>query len=78
MTNPTPEQIAAGLTKAQRDAIVSAEPDGQLGKCFIRWWQAGTKTMASLRRKQLATTVWSGVVLSDTGLQVRAILRGEA
>lgn len=74
----TPEQIAWKLTKAQRDALVSAEPDGHLGNLFIRWWQAGTKTMASLRKQQLATSVWSGVVLSDTGEAVRAILRGEA
>lgn len=73
----TPEEIAKGLTEAQKRALLKAEIDGHLGYRFVRWWQATGATLRAIRRKGLATAVWSGVMLNDTGLAVRAILEGE-
>jgi len=66
------EKIAAGLTAAQRKALLKAELDGNLGCWFSRF--ISISAGKGLVRRGLATAVWSGVVLSSTGLAVRAHL----
>jgi hypothetical protein len=68
------EKIAAGLTKAQRRAILGAEPDGQLGNLFIR----GVGASKAVHESGLTTIVWSGLMLNSLGLEVRKILEREA
>lgn len=68
------DDIVRGMTKAQADAVLRAEEDGHLGNLFIRWWQANGRTLRALRRKGLGISVWSGVMLSKAGLEVRARL----
>ena len=66
-------EIAGKLTKAQREALLKAELDGNLGRYFSRFisMQAGR----GLIKAGLGTAVWSGVVLSARGLAVRTILQ---
>lgn len=66
--------MARDLSKSQRAALLVAEPDGHLGRHFIRWWQASGRTLRALRRKELGIVVWSGIMLSSRGLAVRALL----
>lgn len=71
----TAEEIAAGLTEAQRKHILGAVEDN--GRFFIRAWAAPdlTKREASQFRKLgLGFAVWSGFCLGKTGQAVRAIL----
>ena len=67
-------EIAARLTEAQRRALKRAEPDGQLGFYFIRWWVANDRTLGALVKSRIGTVVWSGVALTPFGLAVRAVL----
>jgi hypothetical protein len=67
-------KIAGGLSRSQAHALLMAEPEGHLGKFFVRWWQTNARTMQSLRKRGLGPTVWSGVMLTETGLAVRAEL----
>ncbi len=67
-------KIAEGLTKAQREALARAEPDGQLGLYFLRWWHANAPTLKAIRKRGLGTTTWSGLALTPLGQQVRAHL----
>lgn len=71
MTNPAEsvERIARGLTKAQREVLVRAEMDGNLGRYFSRF--IGVAEGKALVKAQLATAVWSGIMLSARGLAVR-------
>lgn len=73
----TPEEIAGRLTKAQRRALVRAEPDGKLGKFFIRWWVANGVVLRALKRKDLGFSVWSGLCLTPLGLAVRQHIERE-
>ncbi|WP_293921181.1 hypothetical protein [Sphingobium sp. UBA5915] len=66
------EKIAAALTEAEREALLKAEIDGNLGRWFSRF--ISIPAGKGLVRRGLATTVWSGVMLSSTGLAVRAHL----
>lgn len=75
MSAPTEaERIAAGLTEAQRRAVLDAEPDGQLGNLFIR----GDRASREAHESGLTTIVWSGLMLNPLGLEVRKILEREA
>jgi len=71
----TVEQIARSLTKQQAGALLRAEPDGYLGRHFVRWWHANGRTLRSLRKRGFGTTVWSGLMLNQTGLAVRRHLQ---
>lgn len=67
------EKIAAGLSKAQREALINAELDGNLGLYFARF--ISVPTGRGLVKARLATAVWSGVMISDRGLEIRGILQ---
>jgi hypothetical protein len=62
----------AKLTKAQREALIKAELDGNLGRYFSRFISAPAGR--GLVKAGLGTAVWSGIMLSQTGLAVRAFL----
>lgn len=66
------EKIAAGLTKAQREALIRAELDGNLGRYFSRFISAPAGR--GLIKAKLGTAVWSGVMLNALGEEVRALL----
>ncbi len=68
------ERIAAGLGKAAVAAFRRAEPDGHLGNFFIRRWTTNGRTLRALVRNGLAIAVWSGVMLTEAGKAVRAII----
>lgn len=74
-TNREAQGEVERLTPAQRAAILRAEPDGKLGHYFIRQWLANARTLRSLCKRGMATRVWSGVMLSPTGLAVRQALQ---
>ncbi|MEG8219022.1 hypothetical protein OSJ57_00080 [Sphingomonas sp. HH69] len=71
---PTIEELARGLTEAQKRAVMEAESDGHLGNRFVRWWQADRRTIKSLRSRSLGTAVWSGMMLTPLGITLRAYL----
>ena len=64
--------IVAKLTPGVRDALARAELDGNLGRYFTRW--TTVKVGKALVKQELGTAVWSGVMLSSLGEQVRAAL----
>lgn len=72
----TPEQIAAGLTKAQREAVLAINP-------AYRNWADDMPTATPLYpayEAGLASRCWDGpglhYQLTSLGLQVRNILKG--
>lgn len=67
--------VAAGLTKAQREALLKAELDGNLGRYFARF--ISEPAGRGLVKAGLGTAVWSGVMLSALGLAVRASLHDD-
>lgn len=85
MTDHSPDHaerarsLAAGLTKAQREALLKAELDDNVDRYFTRF--ISEPAGRSLVKAGLGTAVWSGVMLSELGLAVRASLhdtvRGE-
>ena len=89
MTPQTPEQIAGKLTKAQREAVlfIGNGPYDHAISLFATFWHR-PENEGLLRRIRdelgLTTTILadtgSGPLerLTELGLQVRAILRGEA
>lgn len=64
--------VAAKLTAGQRTALLRAELDGNLDRYFARF--ISVPVGRGLVRAQLGTAVWSGVVLSELGVTVRAHL----
>lgn len=70
-------QIAARLSAGQREALLCAEPDGSLGKHFVRSWCTNHKDRRWLVRSGMGTAVWSGVMLSETGLTLAQYLRSQ-
>ena len=73
--NPAPAEIAAGLSEAQRDIIISA-PTG--GEWFPVCWEGWGGMFRSLQRRGLAFPREPGAqALSPLGLAVRAQLLGE-
>ena len=84
----TAEQIAAGLTKAQREAVINAVWSQPLASCAGRWevktpriWRAiadkglGYKTGPVLRWRPNKDC--DRTALNELGLEVRAILMKE-
>lgn len=69
MTNPQVRAVAGKLTRAQLEALIKAEPDGTLGRYFARF--ISVPAGRGLVKAQLGTAVWSGVMLSSLGEQVR-------
>ena len=68
------QAILNGLSGTQRQALCRAEPDGNLGGYFVRWWHTNGPTMRALCRKELGVSVWSGLVLTPLGLLLRTTL----
>lgn len=66
-------EIAEALSDAQRAALTKAEVDGNLGRYFSRF--ISIPAGRGLVKAGLATAVWSGVMLSRLGEQVRAYLK---
>ena len=76
MPDLSPEEIAGKLTKAQREAILSAEAkiDGDPESLFLRPRRDGGALIQSLYDAGLVGIVMRGAMLNSLGLQVRAIL----
>jgi hypothetical protein len=66
-------EIAAGLTKAQREALVSAF---DIGFSFITTF-AGGRSAKALHRRGLTNLEWAPSGLTPLGLAVRAHLQGQ-
>ena len=80
MTTPDPEQIAAGLTKAQRAAIRSGTFIPSIGpygyNSFILGGEHGRSAKA-LHRLGLVHTPFAYQILTRLGLTVRNIVKGQ-
>ena len=71
-------EVAKGLTKAQREAVLRAVEDN--GRWFIRSWSnpmLTQKDAKQMRKAGLGFQVWSGFCLGETGLAVRAHLAAQ-
>ncbi|RSV15643.1 hypothetical protein CA235_07255 [Sphingomonas sp. ABOLF] len=67
-------EIAGDLLDRERTSLLRAEQEGSLGKWFMRPHHADGPSMRSLRRRELGTPVWCGLMLTALGLAVRAHL----
>lgn len=72
------EQVAAGLTEAQRGAILNAAPGATPKPLFVPVYRDMGRLAASLRDLGLAKVHARGTALTRLGLAVREILRREA
>lgn len=72
--DPTPERIAAGLSPAQKRALLWLPAEGASVSMMATWWAPAVETLRGLR-DQIMLASWAkglGWSLTPLGVQVRA------